>query len=79
MPIRVVRIVNSIETFWIYRIFYVQQNSNARARTRRKPERRINGDIVALIGRLRLSFIRVRATIVEAVDSAGFAVRRREL
>ena len=55
VPVGVVRIVDGVDALGMNRIFDVEQNSVAGARARGEADRRIDGDVVALIGVLGLS------------------------
>ena len=49
MPVRIIRIIDCIETFWMHWIFDVQQDSVSGARARRQSKCGVHGYVVALI------------------------------
>src|SRR6202043_2933112 len=73
MPVRVVRIIHGIQSLGIYRVPYVKQNSIPRARARCQADRRVHGDVVALVSvrRLLRALLAWGAAVIQAVDRAS--------
>src|SRR5262249_19951656 len=79
MPVGVVWIVHRIHTPGMYRVFDVEQNSIAGARTRCQPHRRKNRDVMALVrvfGLLRAG-LAMSAAVIKAVYRAGASVDKK--
>src|SRR5260370_18873393 len=54
VPVRIVRSVDRIHPLRLYGVLYVEQDAISCARARRQTNRRVHGDVVALIRVLRL-------------------------
>src|ERR1700678_765797 len=54
VPVGIVRVVDGVNAFRVNRVFDVEQNAVAGTRSGRETNRRIHGDVVALIGVLTL-------------------------
>src|SRR5215470_571231 len=75
MPKGVVRIAYGIDTDWIERVAYVQQDSVPGTRPRGQPDGGVDRYVVALVGARRgLCAWAVGPAFPEAIDSAGLRI-----